>query len=670
MGNGNIPIVVGVTGHRDLVEEDIAEIKNCVEEALAEIRGQCNNDTPVIMLNAFAEGADILCAEVAFAMGIDVYALLPCPPERYVKSFDDEAVAKALPGYLEKAKRVMVAPDVEKNKEWIDKVKPMEDTDYEYRQMGINMVSNSHILLALWDGKPSEHQFGCGTAEVVKFALEQNYLSDEHLYRPGFINECAVEWISVRRKKNGQDGKIRCRKIQRRWLSSRFAPLDYEKSCRDQVVGEWRVEPSDYCEAPNGEKSCCDQYIVGREMPAFLKESIEKTAVYNSENTDLTVSGPELWTKVDELDDYHKALRRHYIKADKLSREENQKKYANLLLIIACLGTLFALFFTMYDDASIKWMIWLCTGVLILLIVLTKYGRRKRVLEKYVEYRAFAEALRIQFYVSMILQGKPSPEFGNRCKPFSDVVCEFYAWTQKSNHSWIAKAIKSVAIKNERTYMPIDPTEIVNVWIGDGEKLTEKRNDETPTGQRDGEKLTEKCNDKRGDENPTGQRDEKKPTSQLGYHRSKIDKNRKQAELNAKISSAIRYVMISIYVLIFLFEVASFILGRMDIPWFWDGMIVGEFSWRNLGVVCVGTATAGALLFSGYFDKLSYDRKAEDNKNMIPFYISVRERWNDVAKMNDSVAVEKFIKEVAREEIVENGIWCSYVMDNDLEIEL
>ena len=622
-----IPIVVGVTGHRNLVEEDIPAIKNCVKEALTEIRSQCNHDTPVIMLNAFAEGADILCAEVAFAMGIDVYALLPCPLERYVKSFDDEAVAKALPGYLEKAKRVMVAPDVEKQKDWINRVKekdnkpPMKDTDYEYRQMGINMVSSSHVLLALWDGKPSEHQFGCGTAEVVKFALEQNYLSDEHLYRPGFINECAVEWISVRRTGDGSD-----REIQRRWLSSRFAPSD------------------------DG-KPYCDQYIVGRGMPSFLKEIIEKTAVYNSENTDLTVSRPKLWAKVDELDDYHKALRSHYIKADKLSYEENQKKYTNLLLIIACLGTLFALFFTMYDDASIKWMILLCTGVLILLIVLTKYGRRKRVLEKYVEYRAFAEALRIQFYVSTILQGKPSPEFGNRCKPFSDVVCEFYAWTQKSNHSWIAKAIKSVAITSERTYMPIDPTEIVNVWIGDGEKLTDKRND------------------KRNDENPTGQRDGKKPTSQLSYHRSKIDKNREQAELNVRISSAIRYVMIGIYVLILLFEVASFILGRMDIPWFWDGMIVGEFSWRNLGVVCVGTVTAGALLFSGYFDKLSYDRKAEDNENMIPFYVSALERWNDVAKMNDPVAVEKFIKEVAREEIVENGIWCSYVMDNDLEIE-
>ena len=107
-----------------------------------------------------------------------------------------------------------------------------------------------------------------------------------------------------------------------------------------------------------------------------------------------------------------------------------------------------------------------------------------------------------------------------------------------------------------------------------------------------------------------------------------------------------------------------------DISWFWNGIIAGEFSWRNLGVILVGTATAASLLFSGYFDKLSYNRKADDNKNMIAFYSSACERWKDVEKMGDVNAIAKFIKEVAREEIVENGIWCSYVMDNDLEIEI
>ena len=55
---------------------------------------------------------------------------------------------------------------------------------------------------------------------------------------------------------------------------------------------------------------------------------------------------------------------------------------------------------------------------------------------------------------------------------------------------------------------------------------------------------------------------------------------------------------------------------------------------------------------------------------MISFYSSACERWKEVSALNDEVVLEKFIYEVAREEIIENGIWCSYVMDNELEIEI
>ncbi len=590
MQNDKIPIVIGVTGHRNLVSADIPAIKRYVEKALTEIRNQCNSDTPIIMLNAFAEGADILCAEVAFSMNIDVYALLPCPLERYVKSFDNKEMAQKLPEYLEKTKRVIIAPDIEKNKDFIDKVKPIKDVDYEYRQMGISMASNSHILLALWDGKPSDQQFGCGTADVVRFALEQNYLSSDHLYRPGLINDCAVEWISVRRQGDGAECHLR-----RAWLSSKFAPVNDGELYRDR-------------------------YVVTQTMPSFIKRIINKTAEYNAEKVDLTVDRPKLWKDVDELDSYHKVLRCHYIKADNLSYVANQKIYIRLLLTIACLGTLVALFFTMYDDASIKWMIWFCTAAIILLIGITKYGQKRKVHEKYVDYRALAEAIRIQFYMSIVLQNRPYP----------DVVCNFYSWSQKSNYSWISKAIKSIAIINERCYMNIDRTQVVNVWIGNSSE----------------------------------------PSGQLNYHASKIHKNRNRAELNNKVSSIIRLFTICIYILIFIFEVVSTILDWYNIQWFWDGFIVGEFSWRNLGVILVGTATAASLLFSGYFDKLSYDRKADDNEHMISFYSSACERWKEVSALNDEVVLEKFIYEVAREEIIENGIWCSYVMDNELEIEI
>ena len=51
-----IPIIVGVTGHRNIVDEDKAQIKARVIDGLKEIQSLCKgadgNDTPVIMLNS------------------------------------------------------------------------------------------------------------------------------------------------------------------------------------------------------------------------------------------------------------------------------------------------------------------------------------------------------------------------------------------------------------------------------------------------------------------------------------------------------------------------------------------------------------------------------------------------------------------------------------------
>ncbi|MGN1373013.1 MAG: hypothetical protein ACI4VK_03070, partial [Candidatus Coproplasma sp.] len=80
---GKIPVVVGETGHRNIVGEDMPTIREQIAGSLKQIQALCKcrreggEDTPVIMLNAFAQGADMLCADVAFGLGIPVYALLP-----------------------------------------------------------------------------------------------------------------------------------------------------------------------------------------------------------------------------------------------------------------------------------------------------------------------------------------------------------------------------------------------------------------------------------------------------------------------------------------------------------------------------------------------------------------------------------------------------------------
>ena len=132
---GKIPVVVGVTGHRDIDGTDREELKREVKAALGDVRAACvgahdEQSTPIIMLNAFAQGADMLCAEAAYEMGIDVCAVLPCEEHIYAESFTDPAERAKLSSLLNAAKRVITAPDVEQNLAWLAEQSGMTERDY------------------------------------------------------------------------------------------------------------------------------------------------------------------------------------------------------------------------------------------------------------------------------------------------------------------------------------------------------------------------------------------------------------------------------------------------------------------------------------------------------------------------------------------------------------
>lgn len=601
-----IPIIVGVTGHRKLLPEDIPRLKEEVKAALLEIGAMCKN-TPVVMLNAFAEGADTLCAEVAIELGIKIYALLPCPAERYQESFEDPAAKARLPKLLESAERVIIAPDVEVNKPWLQNAVQIKDADYEYRQLGIYMASNCHILLALWDGGEPHTNFGCGTAEVVRYALEQNYLSREHLVRPGCINDSAVLWIST------ASANAAPAQGKRKWLASKYA---FAKGEREKVGKPW----GDYLmsEAPTG----------------YVCDIIAKTDEYNASLPEADPDAVKLWGNVEELDGYRRALRRHYIKADALSYSVNQKKYNAFLLLIACLGTLVALFFMLYDDAQQIYMIYLCAAALCALLAVTGYGKRKKVHERYVGYRAFAEALRIQFYATMCVNAAESEDTvgGDGQSEYHECICELYSWTQKSDMVWVSKALRTFDIlyPSEKLLIPSD--RVMQTWIGEQEE---------------------------------------KPRGQLAYHSDRVEKNKARAKLYRTISSGIKILSVAIYAVVFCLELATCFVHAGGGTWFWEGDMAGGLAWRSLGVIVIGTATAASLLFSSYLGKLSYDRKASDNRKMMALYASAWARWKDIRNKHRPVdEVRKFVREVAREELVENGIWCSYIIDNGLEVAL
>ena len=587
---GKISVVVGVTGHRNIDGTDKEQLKNEVKAALCEVQTACagengSGNAPVIMLNALAQGADMLCAEVALEMGIDIYAVLPCEAEIYLASFTDQAEKAKLGGFLNAAKRVIVSPDAEKNHKESDDPSGMSERDYEYRQAGIYIAEHSHVLLALWDGHPPKQAFGCGTFEVIKFALEHKYSDGDQLFHPGLLNDTAVLWINARRSGNQK------MPVQRRWLVGQF---DREESI-----------------------AAYGDYYICEDIPGYTREIIAKTLRYNGAEGQGRVEG--LWTNPEELDEYRKAIACHYSKADELSFNKNQKYYNLFILLIAIIGTFVAFSFMLYDDAALTFMILPCALAVCALLWLIWRGRKRDYQTKYIEYRAFAEALRIQFYMSMCLKEKV----------VLSNVCRLYSWTQKVDSAWIYKALQSIAVVYPAQAPDIQTSQIIDVWIG---------NSNAPKGQ-------------------------------LRYHSEKLKKNKRISMNYDKLTAILNAVTVAIYAAIFVLEIVNHFLSVADIVSFWEGDIVDGLSWRSVGIIVMGTVTAASLLFTSYFGKLSFARKAEDNFKMSMFYSSAYTRWEEV-KTHPDTEIAKFIKEIAREEIIENGIWCSYARDNNLEINV
>ena len=61
---GPLPLVIGITGHRDLREEDRRGLEEGIRRIFAELRDRYPH-TPLILLSSLAEGADRLSLSTA-----------------------------------------------------------------------------------------------------------------------------------------------------------------------------------------------------------------------------------------------------------------------------------------------------------------------------------------------------------------------------------------------------------------------------------------------------------------------------------------------------------------------------------------------------------------------------------------------------------------------------
>ena len=363
-----IPLTVGVTGHIDLREQDREILYRTVKQELEKLRDQYPH-TPLKMINSLAAGADLLCAEAGEELGIPLTAALPMEEAEYRKDFTGEALPR-LEHQLKRAETVLVTPAAEKE--------PAEETRvFRYRQAGIYMAEHSHVVLALWDGKESDGS-GAGTAATVRCALEGDWIPESGLPVSSGDNTGVIHILTPR----GEDSTEGAGQIRR---LGNIAALDIILAKTEEF----------------------NRLADETELP-------EREALLPEEDTDR----PEM-KKMTEL--YHTA--------DGLSMRF-ARQFRRFLSGLALAGTILTMAFLMYDDADLKPLILLCGAALCVALLLFRRAERTACHRRFIDYRALAEALRVQMFLRYAGSGMQAQRL--------------MTWTQKQETSWVMCALCAV----------------------------------------------------------------------------------------------------------------------------------------------------------------------------------------------------------------------------------
>lgn len=157
--NGTEYLNIGITGHRDLREEDRDRLLKSLDEEICRLR-DAHPDKQIRMFNALAAGADRLAAEYAIRSGIGLIAVLPFPAGQYEEDFSPED-RRSFGNQLEHALEVILP---EKNAE-------QNGRDDGYRAAGRYIADHCDYLIAFWDGNPGNAE-GCGTGDIAAYFMQ------------------------------------------------------------------------------------------------------------------------------------------------------------------------------------------------------------------------------------------------------------------------------------------------------------------------------------------------------------------------------------------------------------------------------------------------------------------------------------------------------------------
>jgi len=364
-----VPLIVAVTGHRDLVPAEIPGIRERVQEFLTNLRTEYP-DRGVTVMSALAEGADRLVAEEALQLGIPLIVPLPMPGPLYIDDFESIKAQESFDYLCSRAAEFYELPITPGNTpESIHEQGP--NRSLQYAQLGVYLCAHCHILLALWDGKETD-KLG-GTGQVVRFHRDD--------VMPGYTPESAgsgliltddesdlVYHIVCSRDREGGEPAEPLQALDFWWYS-----LDRDEPRAKQIPDKYRR--------------------VFRHTSEFSADALEHENSIRKEAYPLldAKSSAELPAGVRDID--------HVFRAADWLAIYFQKRMLLALRTTHLLALLMGLTYIIYSDLLPKqYFLYVFLGFLVLATIIHTISAREAWHRKYLDYRTLAEGLRVQLY--------------------------------------------------------------------------------------------------------------------------------------------------------------------------------------------------------------------------------------------------------------------------------
>lgn len=168
-----VPIIFSVTGHRDIPSAQCALVEERIVELFEDFHKKYP-DTELILISPLADGGDRIAARAALRSGVKIAPILPSTEEKYKKTFGDANDQNSVKESVEEFEKII------RDKEWVfspcilfneNLTQRPEGAGSVYRALSAHMIANSHIMIALWDGREyAEKSVAGGTYDTVRMA--------------------------------------------------------------------------------------------------------------------------------------------------------------------------------------------------------------------------------------------------------------------------------------------------------------------------------------------------------------------------------------------------------------------------------------------------------------------------------------------------------------------